>query len=82
MSDLNATPADQDMWVAVLVIGLSCLAAAGSVVFNQWPEPSPYAILVAVSGALLVALSLWAPITVIRVILRVLSLGTWRSSGN
>ena len=78
MSDLNATPTDQNMWVAVLIIGLACLAAAGLVVFKQWPEPSLYAILVAVSGALLVALSLWAPITVIRVILRVLSFGLWR----
>lgn len=76
MSDLNATPTDQNMWVAVLILGLAFLAAAGFTVFNQWPEPSLYAILVAVSGALLVALSLWAPITVSRAICRVLSFGT------
>lgn len=78
MSDLNATPTDQHMWVAVFIVGLACLAAAGFTVFNQWPQPSPYAILMGVSGALLVALSLWAPVTVIRATLRVLTLGIWR----
>ena len=58
MSDLNAMPTDQNMWVAVLIIGLACLAASKFTVFNQWPELSLYAIFVTVSGALFGALSL------------------------
>jgi hypothetical protein len=78
MSDLDASPADQNMRSAVLLVGLACLAAAGFTAVNQWPELSLYTVLIAVVGGVFVALYAWAPIAVSRTICRVLSLGTWR----
>ncbi|HSA70480.1 MAG TPA: hypothetical protein VLF65_12810 [Burkholderiales bacterium] len=77
MNELDASLTDRKMRAVVLIIGLSCIGAAGGTVLNQWPVFSLYPVLIAVAGGVMLALSAWAPVTVIRPICKVLSFGTW-----
>jgi hypothetical protein len=78
MRDIELSPADQNMRSFVLLFGIACLGATGLTVFNQWPNLSLYAVLLAVVGGVLLAVYMWAPITVSRTICKVISLGIWR----
>jgi hypothetical protein len=77
MDELDASLLDRKMRAAVLIIGLACIGAGGGTVFHLWPVFSLYPVLIAVAGGVMLALSAWAPVTVIRPICKVLSLGTW-----